>query len=101
LNVQSQKKYVWPASLVVAKAYIDQLNRSKAIQVDLARAVTDALGRADKIRSANDKNASVIAGELDKLAAQLDRDAAAVSGPDTTRLKALAGLAKERSAKLR
>jgi hypothetical protein len=101
LNVQSQKKYVWPASLVVAKAYIDQLNRSKAISTDQARAVTDTLGRADRIRSANDKNAAVIAAELDKLAAQLDRDASAVSGPDAARLKALAGLAKERSAKLR
>jgi hypothetical protein len=101
LNVQMQKKYVWPASLVVAKAYIDQLNRSKAIPSDRAHAVTDTLGHADKIRSVSDKNATAIAGELDKLAAQLDRDASAASVVDGARLRALAVLLKERSAKLR
>ena len=55
LNVQMQQKYAWPANLVVAKAYIDQLNRSKAIPLDQAHAVTDVLGRADKIRSAGEQ----------------------------------------------
>ncbi|MGA2250305.1 LVIVD repeat-containing protein [Terracidiphilus sp.] len=31
LNVQNQQKIVWPNKLVVAKAYVDQLSRSKAL----------------------------------------------------------------------
>ncbi|MGA8924089.1 MAG: hypothetical protein WB682_13180, partial [Candidatus Dormiibacterota bacterium] len=30
-NVQNQQKIVWPANLVVAKAYVDQLERSQAL----------------------------------------------------------------------
>jgi len=63
--------------------------------------VTDVLGRADKIRSASDKNAIGIANQLDKLAAQLNRHASAVSVANAVRLRALAGLMKERSSKLR
>lgn len=101
LNVQMQQKSVWPANIIVARAYIDQLNRSKAIRPDRAHTVTDLLGRADKIRSNSDKNASYLAGELDKLAAQLDRDASGATAVDATRFKALAEIMKERSMKLR
>jgi hypothetical protein len=101
LNVQMQQKSVWPANVIVAKAYLDQLNRGKAIPSEQARAVTDLLGRADKIRSANDKNASTVAGELDKLAAQFDGTASAASPVDAARLKALAGIMKQRSVKLK
>jgi hypothetical protein len=31
LNVQNQQKLVWPRKLVVAKAYIDQLERSSGL----------------------------------------------------------------------
>ena len=31
LNVQNQQKIEWPAKLVVAKAYLDQLSRSQAL----------------------------------------------------------------------
>ena len=31
LNVQNQQKIDWPAQLVVAKAYLDQLARSQAL----------------------------------------------------------------------
>ena len=101
LNVQMQEKYVWPANVVVAKAYLDQLNRSKAISPDHARAVVETLGRADTIRSSRDKNASGVAGDLDKLAALLDRDGVAASAPNAARLKALAEMMKERSGELR
>ena len=59
------------------------------------------MGRADKIRSASDKNVSSVAGDLEKLAAQLDRDGSVVTGLNSDRLKTLAGILKERSAKLR
>jgi hypothetical protein len=100
LNVQMQPKIVWPANTVVARAYIDQLNRTKGIQPARAKAITDALGRADKIRSAKDKSAAAVAKELEGLAAQLDRDATSVSGQDAARFRLLANLVKERSSKL-
>src|SRR5712691_4661223 len=31
LNVQNQPKITWPANFIVARAYIDQLNRSSAL----------------------------------------------------------------------
>ena len=34
LNVQNQQRIVWPRKLVVAKAYIDQLERSQALPAD-------------------------------------------------------------------
>jgi hypothetical protein len=46
LNVQNQQKIVWPAQLVVAKAYLDQLSRSQALPAsriaDLQKAIADA-----------------------------------------------------------
>jgi len=100
-NPQMQQKIVWPANTVVAKAYIDQLTRDKAIQPDRVRTITDELARADKIRSANDKNAAGVAGQLDKLSAQLQSDAGTAGTTDGSRLKALAGLLRERSGKLK
>ena len=44
LNVQNQQKIDWPANLVVAKAYLDQLSRSQALPADqianLQKAIT-------------------------------------------------------------
>ena len=36
LNVQNQPKITWPANFVVARAYIDQLARSKALAQRIA-----------------------------------------------------------------
>jgi hypothetical protein len=99
-NAQMQPKIVWPANTVVAKAYIDQLNRDKAIQPARAKAVTDALGKADKVRTATDKGAAAVVTELDGLATQLNREASSASGQDAARFRLLANLVKERSAKL-
>ena len=42
-NSQNQPKVVWPASSAVAKAYLDQLNRTKGISPQRAKTITDAL----------------------------------------------------------
>jgi hypothetical protein len=101
LNVQQQQKFVWPSNAVVARAYVDQLSRSKAIPADRARAVSDAMTRAEKLRSGRDRGAKEIVAELDTLAAQLDRDAGTATGRDAMRLRSLASIIKERTAKLR
>ena len=101
LNTQQQTKVVWPASSVVARAYIDQLTRTKGMQPERARALKAALERADGLRTAQDKNATTIVDHLETLANQVEGDAAAASGQNAARLKALAATIKARAARLR
>ena len=101
LNTQQQTKIVWPASSVVARAYMDQLARTKGIQPERARAVKAALERADGIRAGQEKSAAAILDQLDALAAQLEQDAGGATGRDAVRLKSLAATIKARAARLR
>ena len=80
-NVQFQPKVTWPATPVVARAYLDQLVRSKGIAPARAAAVGSALDRADKLHSAKDRGAAELAGELDAMAAQLAGDGGARPEP--------------------
>ena len=100
-NAQQQPKVVWPATSVVARAYVDQLTRSKGIRPERAAAVDAALDRADKVRSAKEKGAAATADQLDTLAAQLETDAGAATGRDASRLRSLAATIKGRTAQLR
>jgi hypothetical protein len=50
LNVQNQQKIVWPAKLVVAKAYLDQLERSQALPADQIAAMRDTIQTAESSR---------------------------------------------------
>jgi hypothetical protein len=100
-NTQLQTKIVWPAATAVARAYLDQLVRSKGVDAERARAVRGALDKADEIRTGKEKNAALVLEQADAVAMQLERDAAAGSGRDAERLKALAATIKGRVAKLR
>jgi hypothetical protein len=100
LNAQQQTKFVWPASPVVALAYVDQLTRTKGIQPARAAAVREALDRVNGLRrGAGDAAARL--DRLDALAAQMTSDAGAASAPDAARLRALADTMKGVSARLR
>ncbi len=99
-NAQDQPKVTWPATAVVAKAYIDQLNRSKAIDASRAQAVVQAMDHAEQIRP-GDRNAAATIEQLNTLAGQVESDAAAKSGADQKRLKALAETLKGRAARLK
>ena len=50
LNVQNQQRIVWPAKLIVAKAYVDQLERSQALPADQIAAVRKAIQNAESSR---------------------------------------------------
>jgi hypothetical protein len=101
LNPQDQSRVVWPASFVVAHAYVDQLARTSALPSDRVRAVKSALDRGDKVR-AGDKGGAAALDQLDGLAAQLEKDAGAASArSDSARLHALAAAIKGRTAALR
>jgi hypothetical protein len=98
-NAQHQPKITWPASFVVARAYVDQLTRSRALTAQRARALRTAMDRADKARAGRDRTTAL--DELDQLATMLETDAATSNGRDASRFKALAETLKRRAAALR
>ena len=98
LNVQEQKRVTWPPSFVVAKAYIDQLVRSKTMASDRANALRTHMDQAEK---ASGRTRTTALDQLAKLAAQVEGDTAKATGQDAARLKALAEVIKTRSAQLR
>ena len=94
LNVQNQQKIVWPAKLVVAKAYLDQLSRSQALPADQIAALQNAIQSAESSHMSKRKVA-----KLKSMAPTLEKSAAAAkSVPDSTRLRALAEILKHPSA---
>ena len=99
-NAQQQKRIQWPATSVVAHAYVDQLVRSKAIAPERVKAVNSVLAHADKLRSAKDKASTTVAEELGTLASEIEKDAGAATGRDAARLKSLAETLKGRAASL-
>jgi hypothetical protein len=95
-NAQQQPKVVFPPTFIVARAYLDQLNRSKGISPARANAVKSAIDRADR----NDPPRAAL-DQLDTLANQLEADAKAASARDADRLRVLAATLKGRTARLR
>jgi hypothetical protein len=47
LNVQNQQKIEWPSQLIVAKAYLDQLERSQGLPADQIAALRKAIQSAE------------------------------------------------------
>ena len=95
-NAQAQTKLAWPPTTAVARAYLDQLNRNKAIDPARGAAVKSALDKTEK-----DKAAKPAIDQLDTLAKQIDQDAGSATGRDADRLKALAATLKARAARPR
>jgi hypothetical protein len=90
LNVQNQQKIEWPRKLVVAKAYVDQLERSQALPADRISALRDAIQKAETSKlSAKDR------GSLQGIGLALEKGAAnAKSEADANRMRALADILK-------
>jgi hypothetical protein len=88
LNVQNQDKFVWPANFVTAKAYLDQLARSNALDSKRLAALNDAITKAE---ASNSKPKDV--AQLHTLGASLEKDAGSAKTPaDSYRMHALAGI---------
>ncbi len=77
-NPQQQFRVTWPAEPVVARAYLDQLQRGEAVPVALADDLTAALGQADS-RLGDGQRDAELADTLDSLAAGLDAGSGDVS----------------------
>src|SRR5205823_14996264 len=77
------QKIEWPRQLVVAKAYVDKLERSHALSADRTSSQRTAIQKGDT-------------GNLKKMAPALEKDAtSAKSAADAKRLQALAEILKQ------
>ena len=83
-NTQDQPKITWPASFVVARAYVDQLARSNGLSVERVKAVRQELSRAEKATGQARRDA------LNQLSASLVQDATTSS--DGAKVQKLAGV---------
>jgi hypothetical protein len=94
LNVQNQQKIEWPAQLVVAKAYLDQLTRSLALPADRVADLQKAMQSAESSHMNQGKLA-----KLKGMADSLEQTAATAKSPsDAARLHALAEILKHPAA---
>jgi len=94
LNVQNQQKLEWPAKLVVAKAYVDQLSRSQALSASQIAKLQKAIRTADASHLSKKSME-----KLNRLAPSLEKSAAAAKTPaDSMRMRALADVLKHPSA---
>lgn len=93
LNVQNQSKIEWPANLVVAKAYLDQLGRSQALSAGRIAKLEKAIQAAE----ASQMNKKKVA-KLKGMAPSLEKSATAAKDPaDSKRIKGLAGVLEKLS----
>ena len=94
LNVQNQQKIEWPATLAVAKAYLDQLSRSQALPADKIAALQKAIQGAESSHMSKET-----LEKLKGMAPSLQTDAGMAKNPaDSKRLRALAEILEHPSA---
>jgi hypothetical protein len=82
LNVQDQQRFVWPPSFALARAYVDQLERSNGLSATRIAAVRSQLSTSEK-QSASERRTS-----LTQLAAQLNGES--TGSTDGAKVKILA-----------
>jgi len=91
LNVQNQERIEWPRTLVVAKAYVDQLERSQGLSGDRIAVLRQAIQSAESAKLSQTERA-----KLKKIAETLDKSATETkTATDATRLRALAEILKQ------
>ena len=87
LNAQGQPMYEWPASFVLAHAYLDQLERSNGLSAERIASLRQELANAEEAAASDRQDA------LMTLSEQLDRTATSSSDADKVRL--LAGTVRD------
>jgi hypothetical protein len=85
-NVQGQQKFVWPATFSLARAYLDQLERSKGMAADQIVAARETLAAAEQASGAERRDA------LTRLATRLESSA---KGREAAKVRALAGAVRD------
>ncbi|MEO7367552.1 MAG: hypothetical protein ABIZ36_06330, partial [Gemmatimonadaceae bacterium] len=90
LNAQGQPKLVWPPSFALARAYLDQIERVKAMGGTRIGATRSELARAERAPAAEQKK------RLTWLASQLN--GYSMGSTDGAKIKMLAGAVRDLSA---
>ena len=91
LNTQGQPKLVWPPTFALARAYVDQLERSNGLPSARIAAVRQALSGAESASGAARQ------GALTQLASQLDGEAGAAK--DASKVRTLAAAVRDLAAR--
>jgi hypothetical protein len=81
-NAQEQQRFVWPATFVLSRAYLDQLQRSGGLSATRLAAVRNELARAEILSGGQQRDA------LTRLATSLNTDAQGSSDAAKVRLLA-------------
>src|SRR5437867_4112673 len=79
-NTQDQQKFIWPPSLPLARAYLDQLERAKGLSPERIESARDALAAAERASGRQRRTA------LTQLATQLNSEVAGSSDPEKMKL---------------
>jgi hypothetical protein len=87
LNTQGQPKFTWPTTFALARAYTDQLERSKGLSASRVAAVRQMLDRAEQA------SGSARSTALNQLASSLQGDAG--SSNDKAKVETLAKTVKD------
>jgi hypothetical protein len=87
LNAQSQTKLVWPKTFSLARAYLDQLERSKGLDAGRIAAIREQLAQAEKA-SGTERQAT-----LTQLVSRLEADVAGAG--DASKVGMLAGVVRQ------
>lgn len=80
LNVQMQEKIRWGKQLVIAKAYLDQLERSNGLPAAEIASMRQAIAKAEASKSAKDLKSSAAAAEKAARSTKNASDAARLNG---------------------
>ena len=93
-NPQQQLRYRWPADPVVARAYLDQLERDDALAASLAADLDSALEQAASALEGSARD-EALAARLESLAASVETDAgdSIAASRQTALVDTLAGIA--------
>jgi hypothetical protein len=87
LNTQGQPKLIWPPTFSLARAYVDQLERSRGLEAGRISAVRAALSGAEKASGTERRDG------LTQLATRLEGEASGASDP--AKVRTLAGVVRQ------
>ncbi|HSR14570.1 MAG TPA: hypothetical protein VLL51_02380 [Gemmatimonadales bacterium] len=87
LNTQGQPRLVWPPSFALARAYLDQLERSRGLPAGQIQAARDALTGAERQSGGSRETA------LSRLASELERGEG--GSPDGAKVQMLTAVVRE------
>lgn len=98
VNAQFQRRFVWPAEPVVARAYVDQLERSGALDDGRIESLRRALDGAERALAADADMET--AERLTALASELEDRAESDGVADRTRVESLVEVLKDLAKRL-